>query len=74
MTGESLYDENWKLLKHFDNQITAAMAVQILEAENIPCYKLDGSIGVHLPGLGGTKVYVRACDLDAAGRLLEEAE
>ena len=48
--------------------------VKILEAENIPVYKLDGAIGVHLPGLGGSKVYVRGCDLDRAERILKEIE
>ena len=74
MKHESLYDEEWKLLRHIPNQILAAMAVQILEAENIPVYKLDGAIGVHLPGLGGSKVYVRGCDLDRAERILKEIE
>ena len=46
------------------------MAVQLLTAEGIPVYKLDGTIGVHLPGLGGSKVFVRGCDLDLAERLL----
>ncbi len=70
MKGESLYDEDWKLLRHYPNQTVAAMAVQLLTAEGIPVYKLDGTIGVHLPGLGGSKVFVRGCDLDLAERLL----
>lgn len=74
MKRESLYDESWKQLGYFSNQTIAAMVMQILEAENIPAYKLDGNIGVHLPGLGGTKIYVRACDLDQANRLLNQME
>ena len=74
MKRESLYDENWKQLSYFPNQTIAAMVLQILEAEDIPAYKLDGNIGVHLPGLGGTRVFVRACDLDKAERLLKELE
>lgn len=73
MKRESMYDKEWKLLRHFPNQIVAAMAVQILESENIPVYKLDGAIGAHLPGLGGTKVFVRGCDVDQAQRILDEA-
>ena len=68
--AESLYDTSWKLLKFFPNQIDAAVAVQILEQAKIPCYRHDGSIGVHLPGIGGSHVYVQACDLDEAKRLL----
>ena len=65
---ESLYDTSWKLFRYYPNQIEAALAVQLLGEAGIPCYKLDGSIGVHLPGLGGSKVFVRACDLDEASR------
>ena len=74
MKRESLYDENWKQLSYFPNQTIAAMVLQVLEAEDIPAYKFDGNIGVHLPGLGGTKIFVRACDLDKAGKLLKELE
>ena len=72
--AESLYDTSWKLLRFFPNQIDAAIAVQLLEQAKIPCYRHDGSVGVHLPGIGGSHVYVQACDLDEANRLLSEVE
>ena len=71
---ESLYDTSWKLLRFFPNQIDAAVAVQLLEQAEIPCYRHDGSVGVHLPGIGGSHVYVQACDLDEASRLLTDME
>ena len=74
MKHESLYDENWKLFRHFPNQTVAAMALQLLQAEDIPSYSLDGSIGVHLPGLGGSKIFVRGCDFDKAEKLLADLE
>ena len=72
--SESLYDTSWKLLRFFPNQIDAAVAVQLLEHAKIPCYRHDGSVGVHLPGIGGSHVYVQACDLDEASRLLTDME
>ena len=71
---ESLYDENWKLLRHFQNQVEAAIAVDLISGEGIPVYKLDGTIGVHLPGLGGSRVYVQGCDFDRAEQLIKEME
>lgn len=72
--AESLYDTSWKLFRFFPNQIDAALAVQLLEQAKIPCYRHDGSVGVHLPGIGGSHVYVQACDLDEANRLLSDVE
>jgi len=71
---ESLYDENWTLLRRYGNQTEAAMVVGLLEGEGIPVYKLDGSIGVHLPGIGGSSVFVQACDLDRVTEILKELE
>ena len=66
--------KSWKLLRFFFFFFDAAVAVQLLEQAEIPCYRHDGSVGVHLPGIGGSHVYVQACDLDEASRLLTDME
>ena len=71
---ESLYDENWVLLRRFNNPLEAAIAADLLKQMKVPSYQLDSTVNLYMGGRGESNLYVRACDLDQAVRVLRELD
>ena len=69
-----MYDENWQELRRFPNPMEASIAAALLENEHIPCYQLNATISFIMRRRGESGLYVRACDIDQAERLLMELE
>ena len=74
LNAESLYDENWKVLREFHNRTEAEMVLDLLSQQGIPAYILGGDASAWWRGKGISRICVRACDQDTAGRLLRELE
>ena len=74
LNAESLYDENWKVLREFHNRTEAEMVLDLLSQQGIPAYILGGDASAWWRGKGISRICVRACDLDTAGKLLKELE
>ena len=69
---ESLYDENWVLLRRFNTPLEAEMAADLLKQASVPTYQLNSTVNLYMRGRGESNLYVRACDLDQAVRVLRE--
>jgi len=69
-----MYDERWKLFRRCPNPLEAQLAAGILENAQIPTYRLDSTINLYMQGRGTSLLYVRACDMDQAERILAELD
>ena len=71
---ESMYDERWQLFRRFPAPLAAQLAAGILENAQIPTYRLDSTVSLYMRGRGTSLLYVRACDMDRAERILAELD
>ncbi len=74
VNGEPLGDPRWGELRFYWKSLEADFAVNVLEGQGIPAYRLGDASEVYWRGRGGAKVYVRECDRDRAERILAEME